>query len=113
MDSDAGAPLTVPETGAAQVGLPHTVPAEANWHPPAPLHFEVLPQVEPFAQVVLSRGVPLTAMLLQLPTFDCNTQLSQAPSQTELQQTPSVLHALLLQSEFALQLWPFASLLPH
>jgi len=73
----------------------------------------VFPQVEPAAQVVLSRGVPLAAMLLHVPTFDARAQLWQAPLQAALQQTPSPLQTLLLQSEFALQLWPLANLPPH
>jgi hypothetical protein len=77
------------------------------------LHLPVLPQVELDAQVVLSRGVPLAEMLLQVPTLEASTQLWQAPVQVALQQTPSALQMLLLQSEFALQLCPLGNLLPH
>jgi hypothetical protein len=102
----------VPDTGGAQVGPPHGVPVATSWHAPAPLQLPVFPQRAPFAQVVLSRGVPLAAMLLHVPTFEGKTQLWHAPLQTELQHTPS-LHTLLAQSELALQLWPLGSLLPH
>ena len=65
------------------------------------------------AQVVLSRGVPSLAMLLQIPTLEASRQLWHAPSQATLQQTPSLLHTPLVQSELALQLSPFANLLPQ
>lgn len=111
-DSEAALPFTVPAVGAAQVALPQTVSAAVSWQPPAPLHFPVLPQVEPAAHVVLSRGEPPTAMLLHVPGLEASEQLWQAPLQATLQQTPS-LQTLLLQSELALQLCPLASLSPH
>jgi len=113
IDIEAEVPPMSPETAGAQLVLPQTVPAAANWQPPAPLHLPVLPQVAPAAQVVLSLGVPLAAMLLQVPTFEVSTQLWQPPVQAALQHTPSALQMLLVQSLFALQPCPFASLLPH
>jgi hypothetical protein len=103
----------VPATTGAQLAFPHTVPTAASWHPAAPLHLPVLPHVPLAAHVVLSRGVPPSGMLLHVPTFDCKTQLWQAPSQVVLQQTPSAPHTLLVQSAFTLQVCPLASLLPH
>jgi hypothetical protein len=111
-DSEAGLPLTVPETGAAQLALPHTVPGAPSWHPPAPLHLPVLPQGRLAAQVLPSLGVPLAGIELQVPSLGA-TQLWHAPLHTASQHTPSALHTSLVQSELALQPWPFASLLPH
>jgi hypothetical protein len=112
-DSEAALPPTVPVTAGAQLGAPQTVPAAKSSQPPAPSHLPVLPQVVPVAQVVLSRGAPLAAMLLQVPTLDGRTQLLQPPAQIELQQTPSPLQMLLAQSLSALQPWPLANLLPQ
>jgi hypothetical protein len=102
-DSDAGLPLTVPATGAAQLALPQETPIAVNWQPPPPLHLPVLPHGGAATQVVSSRGEPLLAMLLQVPTLDARVQLWHAPLHTELQQTPSGLQTLLVQSEFTLQ----------
>ena len=75
----------------------------------------MLPQLltAPAAQVVVSRGSPPTAMLVQVPTAPEITQLWQAPVQAALQQTPSAVQNPVVQSELALQACPFGSLVPH
>ena len=52
-------------------------------------------------------------MLLHVPSLEASAQLWQPPLQAMLQQTPSAVQTLLLQSEFALQVCPLASLPPH
>jgi hypothetical protein len=74
-DSEAVPPLKVPDTGGAQEALPQTKPALASWHPPLPSHLPVLPQVEPVAQVVVSRGVTLAAIGVHVPALPEITQL--------------------------------------
>jgi len=67
-------------------------PDPACWHDPAPSHFPVFPHgvLALAAQVVVSRGLWLAAMLLQVPKLPEMAQLWQAPPQELLQQTPSV-----------------------
>ena len=112
-DCEAVPPLKAPDTGGAQEAEPQVVPAFVSWHPPLPSQLPVSPQGLLTGQVVVSRGVPLAAILVQVPFAPEIVQLWQAPVQAELQHTPSELQKPLLQSVLALQACPLGSVVPH
>ena len=96
-DCETVPPLKVPDTGGAQEAEPQVVPAFVSWHPPLPSQLPVSPQGGLAGQVVVSRGVPLAAILLQVPFLPEIAQLWQAPVQAELQHTPSEVQKPLAQ----------------
>jgi hypothetical protein len=74
-DWETVTPLKVPDTGGAQEAEPQVVPAFVSWQPPLPSQLPVSPQGPLAGQVVVSRGVPLAAILLQVPFLPESTQL--------------------------------------
>jgi hypothetical protein len=101
-----------PETAGAHEAATQVVLESKYWQLLLPSHLPLWPQTELDAQVVVSRGVPFAAILLQVPTLPEIEQLWQAPPQAVAQHTPSV-QTLLRQSLLTLQLCPGASLVPH
>jgi hypothetical protein len=87
------------------------VPASAQ--APPPLHLPVFPQGAPGGQEVASRGLLPTGIAEHIPTLPATRQLLQPSVQAASQHTPSPEQILLVQSVFALQAWPFGSVVPH
>jgi hypothetical protein len=74
-DCETVAPLSVPDTGGAHAAAPQLVPVFVSSQPLLPSHLPVLPQGGLAKQLVVSRAVPLAAMLVQVPALPETTQL--------------------------------------
>jgi hypothetical protein len=103
-----------PFVSAAHDAAPQVVPTAATWQPAFPSQKPVFPQLlaAPAGHIVLMRGAPPRAMLVQVPTRLATVQLWHPLAQATLQQTPSVQFPL-VQSLAALHCIPFDSLVPQ